>query len=138
MGWDRTPASRTVKLADTVAEHPKIIEAGRLLGGARGRAEALALYVAAIGYARHFVTDGYVSDAWLRDLPLCADRERVAKALSAPEVRLWHRVTNGYRIHDFHDWNDKASAIKRKREDERKRVARYRRAGRGAKGNGRS
>jgi hypothetical protein len=122
-----------VKLADTIADHPKIVQAGRLLGGPRGRAEALALYIAAIGYSRHFVTDGLVPDAWLRDVPVCSSGVRVAKVLSTKQVRLFHRIKGGYRIHDFHDWNDKAQAIKEKREAERRRVADYRKA----KSNGR-
>lgn len=123
-----------MKLADTVADHPKIVRAGTLLGGPLGRAEALALFVAGIGYARHFLTDGFIPDGWLKTIPLTSSGEAVAKVLSAPNVCLWKRVRGGYRIHDFHDWNDKASVIKQKREATRVKVA----AWRASKRNGRA
>jgi len=115
-------------LADTLAEHPKIVLAGTLLGVVTGRSEALAMYVAAIGYSRHYITDGFISDAWISELRWISSGEAVAKALSAPRVCLWKRVKGGYRIHDFHHWNAKASDIKQKRLSERQRLAAHRTA----------
>jgi hypothetical protein len=115
-----------MRLADTVATHPKFLKAGQLIGTPSGRAEALALYVAAVGYARHFMTDGRVPSDFISGCGLGADPERTAKVLASKAVRLWHPVPGGYRIHDFHDWNDNAREIKQKRQAEAARVRDYR------------
>jgi hypothetical protein len=116
-----------VILTDTIATHPKILRAGALLGERRaGRARVLSLYVAAIGYARHYLTDGFIPDAFVRSNPVCSRGEVVAKALSAPSVRLWERTRRGYRIHDFGVFNETADQIRAKRVKHREQVAAYR------------
>jgi hypothetical protein len=72
------------------------------------------------------LTDGFVSDAFVAQTAVVSRGEKVAKALTAPDVRLWHRVKGGYKIHDFFDWNGKSKDIKEKRRDEASRVKHYR------------
>ena len=115
-----------MRIADTIATHPKFMKAGELIGTPTGRAEALALYVAAVGYARHFMTDGRIPKDFAMQTGLVSDSEKIANALTHRNVKLWHKAPGGYRIHDFHDWNDKASAIKDKRRAEAARVRSYR------------
>ncbi len=113
-------------LHDLIATHPKFLRAGQLIGTPTGRAEALALYVAAVGYSRQFLTNGRIPDDFIDQVNLVSDSDIIAKVLADNRVRLWHRVRGGYRIHDYHDWNDKASAVKQKRQAEAARLRAYR------------
>ena len=114
-----------MKLADTIATHPKILRAGALLGTKDGTAQALALYVAGLGYACHFLTNGFIPDSFVATSGINRS-EFIAQTLAHRGVKLWHRVRGGYRIHDFFDWNDKASELKEKRAKTRARVAAFR------------
>ena len=116
-----------MKLTDNIATHPKILRAGELIGDAAGRGLALAMYVASIGYARHFLTDGYISDQFVRSNPVGSSGESLAKALAHRSVRLFERVgRHGYRIHDWEQHNDSAEKIKQGREKVRERVREFR------------
>lgn len=115
-----------MKLTDNIAAHPKILRAGEVIGTAAGRGLALAMYVAAIGHARHFLTDGYVSDEFVRSNPVGSSGEALAKALAHRSVRLFERKGRGYRIHDWEQHNDPADKIKETREKTRLRVQAYR------------
>jgi hypothetical protein len=97
-----------------------------MLGGPDGRAKVLALYVASIGYARHFLTDGFVPDAWLSTNGVVTPVSEIAKVFCHKRVRLFHRRRGGYLIHDFEKMNAKASDMKEKREKVRLRVAAWR------------
>jgi len=119
-----------IYLDEKLPTHPKIFKAGAMLGP-DGPAQALALFVAGIGYAREHLTDGYLPDGFVSSCGLVQTPQSVAKALASRSVRLWHRRRGGYQIHDFEDWNRKASQVKEKREKERQRKASWR-----ARGNG--
>lgn len=111
-----------IYLDDKLPTHPKIFKAGAMLGK-NGPAQALSLFVAGIGYAREHLTDGFLPDQFVSSCGLVETPQSVAKALSSRAVRMWHRTRGGYRIHDFHVWNKKASEIKEKRERDRHRKA---------------
>jgi hypothetical protein len=102
---------------EDLTTHPKIYKAGELLGGAAksGPAQALALYLAGLSYARHHVTNGVVPNGFVATCGLVQTPQAVANALSSRGVRLWHRVPGGYRIHDYFHWNPKSSEVKKKR-----------------------
>jgi hypothetical protein len=102
---------------EDLTTHPKIYKAGQLLGGAakNGPAQALALYLAGLSYARHHMTNGVVPIGFLSTCGLVSNTTSVANALSSRGVRLWHRVPGGYRIHDYFHWNPKSSEVKKKR-----------------------
>ena len=110
-------------LRDDIAHHRKFLIAGQLIGGVAGASRALALWVAAIGYARKGVTGGIVHDAFLSKFGLDSGVTEVAKALSSRRVRLFHRVKGGYQIHDFDEHNGSTDKLRRQRElaAERKR-----------------
>jgi hypothetical protein len=103
-------------LQDNIAHHPKFLLAGQLIGGSAGASRALALWVAAIGYAREGLTDGVVHDAFLSTFALDSDPKKVANALTSRRVRLFHRVKGGYKIHDFTEYNGSADKLRRQRE----------------------
>jgi hypothetical protein len=115
---------------DKLPSHPKIFKAGSRLGE-NGPAQALALFLAGLAYARDHLTDGFLPDGFVQTCGLVQTPQSVAKVLTSRGVRLWSRTRGGYRIHDYHDWNPKAAAVKEKREKERKKKAAQRAAGNG-------
>jgi hypothetical protein len=110
---------------DRLPRHPKIFRAGSMLG-TNGPAQALAMYLDGLSYAREHLTDGFVPDGFVGSCGLVQTPQSVAKALSSRAVRLWRRVAGGYQIHDYLDWNKNASEIKEKREKDRIKKARQR------------
>ena len=128
-----------MRLTDTIASHPKILRAGDLIGGPAGRAIALSVYVAAIGYARHFLTDGFVPRSFLKDNPLIGagangggrkeggtPGEVLAKCFTRRDVHLWERAPGGWRIHDWSAFNESAELLKKRREANARRVRDHR------------
>lgn len=114
-----------IYLDDRLLSHPKLLRAGSLIGR-NGVSRAFTLYVAGIGYARTYLTNGKVSPEFVESFSVDSDPKRVANALADRSVLLWHREGDGYRIHDFTDWNDSAEKVKQQREKTRLRVARWR------------
>jgi hypothetical protein len=112
---------------EKLVTHPKIFRAGARLGP-NGAAQALALFIAGLTYAREHLTDGFVPRDFVRSCGLVTTPQSVAQALTSRSVRLWHRTPGGYQIHDYHRWNKKASEIKEKREQERLKKAAQRAA----------
>lgn len=115
---------------DKLPRHPKIFRAGAMLGK-NGAAQALAMFLDGLSYSRAHLTDGFIPDEFVASCALVDRQLVVAKVLVDRRVRLWHRVRGGYQIHDYHDWNRKASEIKEKREKERLKKAAQRAGGNG-------
>lgn len=118
-----------IYLDDRLPTHPKILRAGALLGNRTG--DAFLLYVVGISYARNQLTNGFLPDTFVTSCGLVATPQAVANALSNRGVRLWRKVRGGYQIHDYLDFNPKASEVKRKRAQDRKRKALERAASNG-------
>lgn len=114
-----------IYLDDRILGHPKLIRAGQLIGR-NGVSRALHLYIAGLAYAQTYITDGFVSEALVTRYAFVSDPLRVANALTNESVRLWHRVEGGYRIHDYHEYNDDAGKVAHKKALTRARVARWR------------
>jgi hypothetical protein len=114
-----------IYLDDRILTHPKLIRAGQLIGR-NGVSRALHLYITGLAYAQAYITDGFVNDALITRYAFDNDPLRVAKALANESVRLWHRVEGGYQIHDYHEYNDDAAKVERKKALTRARVARWR------------
>jgi len=110
---------------DKLPRHPKILRAGAMLGR-NGPAQALAMFLEGLSYAREHLTDGVIPDRFVASSLLVECPLDVAKVLVDRRIRLWHRIRGGYRIHDYHDWNRKAAEIREKREKERQKKARQR------------
>ena len=103
-------------LRDDIAHHRKFLVAGEMLGGSGGAARALAVWIAAIGYARRFHTDGFVDEDYVRDKCVTFGGRKVANVLCSRRVRLFHRVKNGYIVHDFGQYNGTSDKLQRQRE----------------------
>jgi hypothetical protein len=110
---------------DRLPRHPKIFRAGSLLGD-NGPAQALALYLDGLSYARSQLTDGFVPDTFVTSSCVVQEPLRVAFVLSSRGVRLWKRVRGGYLIHDYFDLNPTALEVKEKRAKEREKKRRQR------------
>jgi hypothetical protein len=102
-------------LRDDIAHHRKFLVAGDILGES-GAAQALALWIAAIGYARRFHTDGYIDEDFVRDRCVTFGGRKVADVLCSRRVRLFHRVKGGYVVHDFGRHNGTSDKLQRQRE----------------------
>jgi hypothetical protein len=113
-----------IYLDDNLLQHPKILRAAAKLGGQNGGACAVAMYLEGLAYTRHHLTDGFVPTLAIKTSSLVREPLHVATALVA--VKLWHRVPNGFRIHDYHDWNKSAAEVKRERRKWRAKKQRQR------------
>jgi hypothetical protein len=115
-----------VILRDTITHHRKFLLAGQLIGGVGGAARALALWVAAIGYAREQLTNGFVDDEFIRKFSLDTEAEIVARALSSARVRLFHKAKGGYLVHDYVEHNGDAAKLRYQRQLAKNRKRRWR------------
>ena len=100
-----------VKLDDSFYSHPKVVSAG---------AEASGLYVWALAYSSHHLTDGHVPGAWVKQM-----MGRRAGAISAVlvETGLWEVNGTGWLIHDYLNYNPPREYIleKRRKDSTRKK-----------------
>lgn len=118
------------KLDDSLIDHSKVFEAGDLIGR-NGPAIAIGLYAIGLMWANKQLTDGFLPMAVVKrfrhvDQPIAA-------AGALVKARLWDRVKGGYKVHDFHDHNPDAAAVRRKRKADRDRKAK---GGRNRNGHG--
>jgi hypothetical protein len=114
-----------IYLDEDLPNHWKVFKAG-IQFGPTGPALVLSLHVAAIGYARKYLTDGFVPLEFFSLNRLMPNALDVAKVMASRRVRLFKVCRGGYRIHDFHDWNVSASEIKDKRASDRARKQKQR------------
>jgi len=92
-----------VKLDDRYAHHPKILAAGPL---------AMALDIAGMCYAAGHETDGHIPQVTLPLLaPFLSPARQRDAAAKLVEVGRWEPVDDGWRIHDFLDYNPTASRV---------------------------
>jgi hypothetical protein len=106
------------KLADELQDHPKLIAAGDALGR-NGTAIALGVYTFAILYSNRQLTDGHLSAAFVKHLRIVDRPLTVAHALVA--AGLWDKTDDGFRIHDFLDFNFTRAAVRQRRQADLKR-----------------
>jgi hypothetical protein len=102
-----------VKADDKLANHPKILRAGKLIGP-DGAILALGFFHWLLSYSAEYLTDGFIGDEIVESCRLCRQPERLAKALCECAVKpggfaLLERADEGYRIHDYHDWQPSAA-----------------------------
>lgn len=105
------------KLDDGFYDHPKVVAAGLAATG---------LFVRALAYSTAKHTDGYVSTPVVAML----SGGELALATRLVEVGLWEQADDGYRIHDFFDYNPSGKQVKRQRVREAERLRAYRRCNR--------
>jgi hypothetical protein len=105
-----------VKLDDSFYSHPKVVNAGH---------EAVGLYITALTYASHHLTDGHIPAAWVRQ-QVGSKTDKLSRALvEAPtgfEHGLWVENGTGWVIHDYLNYNPSRERIldKRRKDSARK------------------
>jgi hypothetical protein len=112
-------------LDESLPNHPKILRAGELIGGKGGALLAVGLYVTAIAYARHMLTDGVVPAVVLDVCPRSSPKT-LSPAAALTRVGLLKKDRLSYTVHDYHDWNPSAEKAKAIRENARLRKAKWR------------
>ena len=115
-----------VKIDDQFADHPKVLEVGPL---------AECLFVRGLTYASRYLTDGFVPASHLRRM---GDLNAIEEAGKLVAAGLWHEAENGYRIHDYLDYQPSAEKVKAEREAARERMEKARSAKRDANNDKRS
>jgi hypothetical protein len=103
------------KLDDNILHHDKTESAARRLGP-RGIVLALGTVTFGLVYCNWKLTDGFVHNDVLDRYGVDPELRRLMV-----EVRFWHPERDGYRIHDFHEFNPSASAVKARRAKDRLR-----------------
>jgi hypothetical protein len=95
--------------------------------------DAFRLWVRGLVYCQKKLTDGFIPDIAIAQLAVFArerDRPGLIEELCASLVvrkgPLWHREPGGYRMHDYHDYNDRADTVRRERELSKERMQRFR------------
>lgn len=118
-----------LKVDDALIDHPKMFAAGRHLGR-RGRSRAFCVYMAGLMWVNRHLTDGFIPDDAVSTFSIDERPTDVAVVLSMDDVRLFHRESTGFRIHDYHDFNPESAKVKAKlaQDRERKRVDREKKA----------
>ena len=102
-----------VKIDDGFLTHPKAIKAGK---------DGRALFFAALIYSSRELTDGFIDDSAIPILGAFAEvKNGVAVADLLVRIRLFDREEDGYRIHDYLDYNRSAAAITAEREAAKRR-----------------
>lgn len=114
-----------VRLADDFADHPKVIAAGPLAGW---------LWVCGLAWANRYLTDGFLPLGAIRRLADVDDAPRLAARLV--DIGLWERVDDGYRIHDYAEYQPSAEAVREEREANRERMRSWRERQKNVRSNG--
>ena len=104
-----------IRLDDQFADHPKVIAAGPL---------ASWLFVCGLTYCARYLTDGFIPAGQVRRL---ADVEDVTPLVTRlVTVGLWECVDNGYRVHDYLDYQPSADQVRAERAATARRQAAWR------------
>ncbi len=107
------------KLDDQFHAHRKAMKAWR------AHPRALGLHMLAMSYCAGHLTDGLVDDEFVEEkIPAKRERDQATNALV--EAELWGREEDGWRIHDWLDFNPSRADTLDKRQKEADRKARGR------------
>jgi hypothetical protein len=109
------------KLDDALIDHRKIFTAGRLIGK-NGPAIALGFYAVGLLWSNKHLTDGFLPEDVIMGFRHVDQPLSIAGALAKAE--LLDKVTGGFQIHDFGEYNPLAKTIKAKRKEDRLRKQR--------------
>jgi len=101
-----------IRLDDQIAHHPKILKCS---------SSACWVYVTCISYAQRMLTDGHLTRA---SVPLLSHVRRPQKCIAElVAAGLLEKTRDGYKIHDYLDFNESAESVKLRRERDRRRKA---------------
>lgn len=98
-----------VRLEDTFPEHPKILSVDP---------EAAWLFVQGLCYANRNLTDGLIPKRAAVAMAGAHHTRLIAQLVSS---RLWESEREGYRIHDYHEYQPTRQAVLVRRESDRNR-----------------
>jgi hypothetical protein len=93
---------------------------------------AFRLWVAGLVYCNKHLTDGFIPESEVQYFRLKAkNRAPLVAELCTPQTSLgkgplWHKVENGYTMHDYLDWNDSRDKVMADRAKARERLDRHR------------
>jgi hypothetical protein len=117
-----------VRLDDGFAEHEKIL-------GLSDR--AFRLHVAALCYSARNLTEGVISELALRSVGANANLSRPKSTASTlVTAGLWEKEGDGFRIHDYLDYNPAKADVERERQQARDRMRHRRSQQKDASGSG--
>jgi hypothetical protein len=114
------------KLDDALIDHRKIFVAGKIIG-VNGPAIALGFYAVGLLWTSKHLTDGFLPEEVIEGFQHVKQPLTVAGALVKAE--LFDKAEGGFKIHNFHEWNPSASALKKKKKEDRLRKQRERNGG---------
>jgi len=97
-----------VRIESSVARHRKFQQAGPA---------ASWLWLCGLAYCQEGLTDGVIP---VEALPYLGVKAPTKLAAALVTAGLWEACTDGWRVHDYLDWNQEASAIRRMHDDRRK------------------
>lgn len=103
-----------VKVDDSFADHPKVMSLGR------DRIAGVGLWTASACYCARHLTDGFVPSAVADGFGLPRVWGRLV------EVGLVDRVSGGYQLHDWLEYNPPRSKVLKDRQDAKDRMQRHR------------
>jgi len=106
------------KLDDALIDHRKIYAAGRAIGK-NGPVIALGFYTLGLLWSNKHLTDGFLPEDVVLQFGHADNPRSIADALAKAD--LFEKVSGGWQIHDFGEYNPLARHIKKKRKDERMR-----------------
>ena len=105
------------KIDDDAPSHPKMFRAG---------VEAFGFWVAGNCFCNKRLTDGFVpQDAIALIYPGTAVKKALGLAERLVAAGLWERVEAGWRVHDYHEYNATADAIRKERQAAKERKDRW-------------
>ena len=83
------------------------------------------LWVCGLAHCQAKLTDGFIADELLPMIGVKQGYGKLAKWLV--NAGLWERVEDGYRVHDYHDFNPtKAAVLERRAEDSKRKSSGFR------------
>lgn len=107
MAWGR--------IDDSLYDHPKLNDLGRY------RLPCIGLWTVAISWSNRYLTDGHVPTAQVKRL---GGTRLLAEMLV--RVGLWDQVADGYRVHDYLQFNQSRQEVENGRTAARERMRRSR------------
>ena len=110
------------RLDDGLLDHAKVYAAGTRLG-ADGPGLVIGMFSIGLMWANKQLSDGFLPVQVVQKFPHFKKPLAVADALVA--VNLWERESNGFRIHDFHQYNEPAADVRAERDQSRWRKELY-------------
>ena len=101
-----------VRLHDGALTHPKVV-------GIFDPRRPFDLWMWGLSYSQAHLTDGFI--------PADALPRGCAKAVQTLIKRgLWHTANGGHKIHDFLDWNDDRETVRKRQQNAKDRLNRFR------------